>query len=221
MTVANDPTGRQADSRNWASIVVRALVVALVISAEVYLIIVTGDRYNPSNHFSYFTILSNVFAAVLFAVSLVRPVPDGVRGAAVTFLLLTGVVSNTLLLGADVQTPAYANVVLHMVVPVLVLVDWLIAPPRTRLTMKHLVTWMVIPVVYLVYSLIRGALVDWYPYPFLDPREQGYGMVAVMSVVVAVAFGACAALVIWSGNRLQRRLRDAAGESVSEVSEPG
>ncbi|CAM3281612.1 Pr6Pr family membrane protein [Occultella aeris] len=221
MTVANDPTGRPGGARNWPSTVVRALVVALVISAEVYLIIVTGDRYNPSNHFSYFTILSNVFAAVLFAVSLVRPIPDAVRGAAVTFLLLTGVVANTLLLNVDVQTPAYANIVLHMVVPILVLVDWLIAPPRTRLTTKHLVAWMLIPIAYLVYSLIRGALVDWYPYPFLDPREQGYGMVAVMSVVVAVAFGACAALVIWSGNRLQRRLRDAAGESVSEVSEPG
>ncbi|MBZ2198911.1 Pr6Pr family membrane protein [Occultella gossypii] len=221
MTVASDPTRGPGGARHWPSTVVRALVVTLVISAEAYLIVVTGDRYNPSNHFSYFTILSNVFAAVLFAVSLVRPVPDGVRGAAVTFLLLTGVVANTLLLGVDVQTPAYASVVLHMVVPILVLVDWLITPPRTRLTTKHLLAWMVIPVAYLVYSLVRGALVDWYPYPFLDPREQGYGMVAVMSVVVAIAFGACAALVIWSGNRLRRRLRDSAGEAARERPEPG
>ncbi|TDE94928.1 hypothetical protein EXU48_09085 [Occultella glacieicola] len=220
MTVANEPTDRPGGWRSWVSIGVRVLVVALVISAEIYLIVVTGDLYVPANHFSYFTILSNVFAAVLFAVSLVRPVPDGVRGAAVTFLLLTGVVANTLLLGVEVQTPAYANVVLHMVVPVLVLVDWLVAPPRTRLTTKHLLAWMLIPIAYLVYSLVRGALVDWYPYPFLDPREQGYGMVAVMSLVVAVAFGACAALVIWSGNRLQRRRRDSGGVSVPEVAGP-
>jgi hypothetical protein len=39
--------------------------------------------------------------------------------------------------------------------------------------------------------------VDWYPYPFLDPRGSGYGAVAVMSVLIgpaAFAFAIVAAL---------------------------
>ena len=58
-----------------------------------------------------------------------------------------------------------------------------------------LVAWLIIacifiifPVVYGVYSLIRGPIVDWYPYPFLDPRGSGYVPLAIGLVVLVVAF---------------------------------
>ena len=41
----------------------------------------------------------------MLAVALARPVPDVLRGAAVTYLGLTGIVYNTMLRGIDVQTP--------------------------------------------------------------------------------------------------------------------
>jgi hypothetical protein len=40
-------------------------VFALVLSAEVHLVTVLGDRFTPANHFSYVTVLSNVFAALV------------------------------------------------------------------------------------------------------------------------------------------------------------
>ncbi len=52
-----------------------------------------------------------------------------------------------------------------------------------------------IPVFWLVYTLIRGAFVDWYPYPFIDVNVHGYAAVLATSLGVTVlmlvlAFGA-------------------------------
>jgi len=42
------------------------------------------------------------------------------------------------------------------------------------------------PVVWLVYTLVRGAFVGWYPYPFVDVGSHGYGYVAVSSVLIGL-----------------------------------
>ena len=72
--------------------------------------------------------------------------------------------------------------------------------------MRDGLTWLVVPLAYLVYSLVRGAVVDWYPYPFMDPGEHGYAGVAVTSVVIAVVLAVIATGVA-SVPRLRRRLR--------------
>jgi len=206
MTAAASPAhpAGATGGRRIASLVVRAAVVVLVVAAEIELISTAGATFDAANHFSYFTILSNVFGAIVMAVALVRPVPDGLRGAAVTFLMLTGIVYNTMLRGVDVQTTAFANTALHVVVPILVVADWLLAPPTRRLTIRHVLLWMVAPLGYLAYSLVRGPIVDWYPYPFIDPRPSGYGTVVVGALTVAVAFFAASLFVAWIGNRLGR-----------------
>ena len=187
-------------ARLWASRLVRIAVVALVIAAEISIIVEVRSAFEPVN--PYFTVLSNIFGAVVLAIALFRPVPDAVRGAAVTYLGLTGIVYNSMLRGIDVQTPGFANEVLHVIVPILMVADWILAPPTTRITGRHVLMWMAAPILYLVYTLIRGPFVDWYPYPFLDPRPNGYLAVVIGSVLVALAFALAAFVVAWTGNRL-------------------
>lgn len=184
----------------------------LVVSAEVYLVVQLGDRFTPVNHYSYFTVLANVYAAVVLLLGVFRPLPDLVRGAAVLYLATTGIVYWTLLFGVDVGTPAYANVVLHAVMPVLVVVEWLLAPPASRIRLPSTLWWIAFPVIYLAYSLVRGPFVGWYPYPFLDPGEGGYAAVATTCVVVAVAVVLLATVVASVGNALNRRLLPERGE---------
>ena len=51
--------------------------------------------------------------------------------------------------------------------------------------MSDLRAWLIFPIVYVVYSLVRGPIADWYPYPFLDPNlDGGAGKVAIMVVVL-------------------------------------
>ncbi|GAA3636130.1 Pr6Pr family membrane protein [Lentzea roselyniae] len=179
----------------------RMAVFLLVLSAEVYLIVVLGDRFRPVNHFSYFTVLSNVFAACVALLGVFRPVSPQIRGAAVLYMTTTGIVYAVLLQGVDVQTPAYANWVLHVVVPILVVVEWLLTPERTT----RVWIWLSFPLAYLIYTLVRGPIVGWYPYPFLDPRPRGYMDVALTCVSVAVILGALAFFVSWAGTKLAQK----------------
>lgn len=178
-------------------------VFLLVLSAEIYLIVALGDRFRFVNHFSYFTVLSNVFAACVALLGVFRPVSPQIRGAAVLYMTTTGIVYALLLRGIDVQTPAYANWVLHVIVPVLVVVEWLLAPERTTRAW----IWLSFPLAYVTYTLIRGPIVDWYPYPFLDPRPHGYGEVLLSGVFVAVIIAVLAYAVSWIGAKLAQRSR--------------
>jgi hypothetical protein len=94
------------------------------------------------------------------------------------------------------------NIVLHYIMPVAVVLDWFLQPPAARLEKKHLAISLVVPTAYLVYVLVRGASIDWYPYPFLNPANVGgYSGVAMYAAGIAGAF----LLVGWAlraiGNR--------------------
>jgi hypothetical protein len=74
-----------------------------------------------------------------------------------------------------------------------------------RIALSQAMVWLAFPVVYLVYSLIRGPIVDWYPYPFLDPGHNGYGAVAVTSLMLLVMSAALAAGLAWTTQRASSR----------------
>ena len=52
--------------------------------------------------------------------------------------------------------------------------------------------WLVFPLGYTAYTLARGPVVDWYPYPFLDPRIEGWVALVGGVLLLAVAMGAMA-----------------------------
>lgn len=192
---------RPLPSASTLALAVRLLGVILVVSAEGYVIGVVGENFAPAHHFSFFTVLSNLIGAAVFAAAILRPVPDVIRGAATTCLVTTGIVYAALLRGTDVQTPGYANLILHLVMPILVALDWLLFPPSSRVPLRHAALWLVFPAAYLTYTLLRGPWVDWYPYPFLDPRLSGdYLHVTVTCLVVAAIIAMIAATVWAVGN---------------------
>ena len=179
---------------------VRAL--RLVFAAVALLAIIVQARqsfangFPPANFFSFFTIQSNLFAvAVLFWTVAARGASqpsvrrDLVRGAAVLYLSITGVVYGVLLAGyqQELQTTIpWVDTVLHKIIPLVMLMDWLIEPPAHRLSFRRAFVWLAYPVVYVTYSLLRGPLVGWYPYPFLNPAQPGgYAAVAAYSVGIA------------------------------------
>ncbi len=67
-----------------------------------------------------------------------------------------------------------ADVLLHDVVPVLYLLFWLIFVPKAALRWKYAVWWLCYPVAYMAYTLARGLITRWYPYPFIDATEIGF-----------------------------------------------
>lgn len=49
--------------------------------------------------------------------------------------------------------------------PLAVIADWLYQPPAHKPTVRHALLWLAFPLVYLTYTLVRVAIIDWYPYP--------------------------------------------------------
>jgi hypothetical protein len=166
--------------------------------------------YAKANVFSFFTIQSNILAvAALFGLVLV-PRPrrtaqfDGARSAVVLHITITGVVFAPLLAGLQEElhtTTPWVDFVVHRLMPIALVTDWFLDPPRHRLPRWALLAWLAYPLAWLAYTLVRGASDDWYPYPFVDVSELGYGGVLARSIGLAVGFAALGSVVLWLGNR--------------------
>jgi len=193
----------------------RLLFAGLTIAAIVTQLAVSWDRpgFSVANFFSYFTILGNSFAAVILIYGALRPEArsltyDRLRTASVMFMLIVGIVFALLLAdiprGAD-STQPWVNNVLHHVMPLVALLDWVFVPPRNRLAIGDAIKPLGVLVVYLVYTLVRGAVVDWYPYPFVDATK--HGVLGVLAGSIPLALGAFVVgwAVIASGNALRIR----------------
>lgn len=171
------------------------------------------DPGNIGNFFSFFTIQSNIIGAVVLLLGAAGFAPrtlrwDYLRGGAMIFLMLTGVIYNTLLanLTADLQTTIpWVNTVLHTISPIVMVLDFLIVPLAHRITFRTALWWTAYPIAYAAYSLIRGPIVDWYPYPFLDPRDTSYGRVTLNMIGIAIGFVVVVWLVVKANTWFQSR----------------
>lgn len=158
---------------------------------------------------SYFTIQSNILVAVAAVPLVADPHYDGglwrvLRLASVVGITVTGVV-HLLLLRPILDLsggPLLADTLLHVVVPVLAVVSWLWAGPRRRAGDRDAGLLLLWPVLWLVATLSLAPVVDWYPYPFLNPAQQGWGAVAVVCAGVTVLVLVLALGLV----RLDRRL---------------
>jgi hypothetical protein len=146
------------------------------------------------NFFSYFTILSNILVATSLTFSLFGS-PSSffsrttVQSAIAVYIFIVGLVYNLVL--RNIWSPTgwqlVADNLLHVAVPVLYILYWVIFTPKQALHWKNMLSWLIFPGLYLTYSLLRGSIVDWYPYPFIHAGDLGYGKVAMNSLFVLIA----------------------------------
>ena len=169
-------------------------------------VLIERGRFMPANFFSFFTIESNIFAVIILILSalvLARDSQDGrmaaLRAASTLHMIIVGVVFSLLLSGLDVELTAvpWDNVVLHYIMPIVVVLDWLVDIPKVRIAFKRALIWVVFPIVYVIYSLIRGYIVGWYPYPFLNPGSHGYMGVIFTSITLMVGTVGLALTLAW------------------------
>ena len=107
----------------------------------------------------------------------------------------------------DLEGASYvADKLLHVVVPLLAVVGWLVFGPRGLSAQRgHLPPALVWPIAYLLLILATGPIFDWYPYPFLDVAEHGLGVVLLNSLGITVLFLAIAYGAVWADRRAARR----------------
>lgn len=165
--------------------------------------------------FSYFTILSNMLAALALTAPLVAPSSrlgvwaeqSGPRAAIATYLAITAVVYHLLL--ASQWNPRglrlVADTILHTVTPVAFLLDFALRGGRGEARWIAALKAMAFPALFGVWTLIHGALSGFYPYPFMNVAKRGYPAVVLTMVEMSVAF-ALVALVFIALSRVRARV---------------
>jgi len=184
-------------------LVLRIGIIAAVLTAVVAVEI--SSRSGVMWRLITFTYQANVLAAAYYLWTLVSPRDDarvGLRGAVVLYVVIAGVIWNLLLTGHSMGYTT-ANVLLHVVVPVLALSDWLlIGRGRGRVRWWHPLAWLAYPASYVVLAVVvlnqagRRA-----PYYFLDPGSVGVGAV-LMNVCVLGGAVIAVGYVLLAVNRL-------------------
>jgi len=163
---------------------------------------------NIFNLYGYFTVQSNLIGVVSLTGSAIAAYSRRwqgqaltlVRALATTCLAIVGIVYATLLapLGAAGGVPLpWANVILHVVSPIAIVLDWLLVGDRARLPLTRLGLILLYPAAWTTVVLVRGATDGWVPYPFLDPA-LGYGTVALSCLGILVAFTGVGLLTLWA-----------------------
>ncbi len=147
--------------------------------------------------FSYFTILTNIMVAVCFSsLSLQQGKAfrffnkPGVTTAVTVYIAIVGLVYNLVLrsLWAPQGLQLLVDNLLHSVTPLLTLIYWFVYTSTKEINWKEPVAWMLYPLFYLIYVMIRGSFSDFYPYFFIDVSKLGYSTAFTNAVYVTLSF---------------------------------
>ncbi|NMX71757.1 Pr6Pr family membrane protein [Pseudomonas sp. WS 5532] len=158
------------------------------------------------NFFSFFTVLTNTLVVVVLSYALVN------RESAAKRFFLAPAVSSGIAASIVVVSLAYnlllrhlwsptgfqfiADELLHDVMPLLFVIYWWRCVPKGTLHFKHIGGWVIYPLVYFGYVLLRGHLLGQYQYPFIDVDSLGYPQVFVNAGGILAGFVGIALAVV-------------------------
>lgn len=194
--------------------------------------------------FIYFTIQTNIFIAILFGVlsvlTIIQIKKDGRYGevahinlslqlAIIFFITITGLVYATMLSWvnfgmAEVSLTKQVvgkigNILVHYVVPIMALVDWIIFMPHGKIKLYHAFIWLIYPIVYDIFVMIRGTfggplrisadgVASYYPYPFIEVTTLEWGRVALITAGMVVGFIGLGLLMIFIDRTLGKHQKN-------------
>ena len=159
-----------------------------------------NNVFRPEEYFSYFTIQTSLIAIVTLSIAgwfswtgrNETRVLNIVRLSTVTFTVVVTLVYNLLLRGladdpkdAGYTWPILPNEILHVWAAIFMLIDWMLSSRRINLRVRSIFWVLVFPLAWLIYSIIRGLAVNWWPYWFIIPNEPA-GITGMLSYIVAI-----------------------------------
>jgi len=149
-------------------------------------------------YFSFFTVVGNGIIAVITTSTVAAPnssfsrrVQNGsVLTAAAVYITIVAVVYS-LFLRSVVNAQGWhliSDHIVHDVVPAVFVLYWVVFSPKKDVAWLDPVKWLVVPILYIAYSLIHGAFDNWYPYWFADVTKLGYPTALRNALFVLVGF---------------------------------
>lgn len=212
-------TNNTGNGRKWlylfTIIIWFGLVLQIAISVPAYLKAGRSLAGTLVQLFSYFTILSNLLAAIYLAAVLFKIntrlekyfSQSQVFSAVALYITIVGVVYNLVLRNLWHPKGLFklADELLHSVNPILFVAYWLIYIPKANLKWTQALSWLWFPFIYSVYIFVRGSISHLYPYPFLNIDILGLFRVAINSLLMLIAFLSIGFLFVWVNRVMARR----------------
>jgi hypothetical protein len=165
-------------------------------------------------YFGYFTIWTNLFVALALSI------PGGpgcsrlhglcnhpqILACAATSMILVGVGYHFLL--RQIWNPDglqwFADLLLHYVVPAGFCTYWFRSSPKSSLPWWSPLVWSIYPFLYFCHALVRGMLLDAYPYPFIDVTLIGYLPASLNALTLMAAFVIVGIMLLAAGKVAER-----------------
>lgn len=195
-----------------------AVVGWLAVAFQLYLIILNRTAPIPETiirFFSFFTILTNILTAICFTTVAIEFNDRWERffskpatlSAVTVYIVIVGIVYNVILrfIWNPQGLQRVTDELLHTVIPILFLLFWILFVPKAILQWKAIFSWLLYPLVYFVYTLFRGYLTGYYPYPFVDVTQLGYSKAIVNSIVLCGVFLFLSALLVALAKAITKR----------------
>ena len=148
-------------------------------------------------YFSFFTLISNLLVAICCTALIFLPVGSKqffsrpqIQTAITLYILIVGIIYNIVLrsLWEPKGMQLVVDELLHSVIPVLFFIYWFLLVPKQQLQWSIFWPWLIFPLAYLAFILVRGSFSGFYPYPFLEVNKLGLSWVLLNSVGITVVF---------------------------------
>lgn len=139
----------------------------------------------------FFTILTNTLVfGVMLAIVLGKWIAPRITQSLVIAIVGVGIVYHVALAHLlDLSGLALlADHGVHTFVPAMTLVWWLFFAPKNQFQLRDAIAWIVWPVAYCGYILIRASFSGFYPYPFLNLPELGVLGLVQSILLLCLAF---------------------------------
>lgn len=167
------------------------------------------------NFFSYFTILTNILVAFCLTICLIKPGSGlgnffsaaSVKAGIAVYIIIVAVVYNLVLkqLWNPKGLQLIADIILHQAIPAAYVLYWLVFAPKGSLNWSHPFKWLLYPLFYLLYVLVRGGIIGRFPYPFLDVSQLGIERVSTTILVMTGGFTGTGLLLLLIDNLMSKK----------------
>ena len=156
--------------------------------------------------FSYFTIDTNFLVAICSAILVLIPKSkignffnrQTTLTAITVYIVVVGIIYNFNLraLGTPIGLLILLNELMHLIIPLLFFIFWLVSVPKNLLKWKDFWTWLIYPLLYIIIILLLGSNSNFYPYPFINVNEIGTNQTLINSLIIALLFAGLSLLFI-------------------------
>lgn len=155
---------------------------------------------------SYFTVITNIIVAICFTrLSFIKRAEArslftqaSTLTAITIYIVVVGLIYNIALRGlaSPVGWARLADELLHVISPLIVLFFWIFFVKKSTLQYRQAITWLAYPLLYVIFIVVRGYLINKYPYPFIDVVQLGYPKAILNAIVILLIFWLLSLLLI-------------------------